>query len=181
MKLIISLITISFFAFLNSCGSDTDLLEKNIISKIKEDGPSIAHLEAVYSLVFINERDNIIASNDLYVRRDQASIFYGYEIEDIEIKIVEENEKRTLRVKLPTPKQVSIDRKIVNHFYTHDNYTPVDFNNNAIDVDRSIDNNLNKLSKQYGEKSLEMTKKLSLMYFENLAKRFGLDLKLEFS
>ena len=181
MKSIISLVIILSFALLNSCGTDTEMLEKNIISKIKEDGPAIAHLEAVYSLVFVNERDNIIASNDLYVRRDQASIFYGYEIEDIEIKIVDENDKRLLRVKLPIPRQVSVDRKIVNHFYTHDNYTPVDSKNKKIDVDKSIRRNLDNMSKQYGAKSLETTKKLSKMYFENLAKRFGLELELEFS
>jgi hypothetical protein len=181
MKIIRLLIAISLFAFLNSCGPDLELLEKTLTSKIKEDGPSIAHLESVYSLVFINERDNLIASNDLYVRRDKASIYYGYDIQDIDIMILEENEKRILKVKLPTPKKVSTDRKIVSHFYTHDTYTPVGANNKPIDVDMSINRNLNRLSKQYEEKSLEMTRKISSMYFENLAKRFGLELKLEFS
>ena len=181
MKTIRSLIAISLLLILNSCGPNLEVLEKKIISKIKEDGPSIAHLEAVYSLVFINERDNFITSNDLYVRRDKASIYYGYEIEKIEINIMEENEKRILKVKLPTPKKVSTDRRIVSHFYTHENYTPVDANNNKIDIEQSINQNLDRLSKQYDKKSLENTRNLSSMYFENLAKRFGLDLKLEFS
>jgi len=110
-------------------------LEKTLVAKVKQDAPQIAHLEATYGIAFTNSYENRIASTDFYIRVDQAKIFYGYALEQAEIKIVQEGNQNVLSVRLPQPKQVARDRKIDFLTSTHTDYRPIDKDGNAIDVD----------------------------------------------
>ncbi|MCD6346782.1 MAG: hypothetical protein J7L96_05105 [Bacteroidales bacterium] len=151
------------------------------MTKVKQDAPHIAHLEAIYGLAFINSRENRIYSTDFYIRKDQAKIFYGYELGQSKIKIVHEENQKVLFVKLPQPKQVSIDRNVVSLEVTHKKYTPIDEKGNPIDVDAWMMQKLKEVVQKYEEKTISMAQTISQEYFETIAHRFGMKLKLEFT
>lgn len=159
---------------------DGEIIERHIIAKVQQDTPFLAQLEATYSLAFTNYRPNVITSDDFYVRKDLASVFYGYALKDAEIHVVNESNENILSVKLPHPKQISIDRKILSIENAHDDYLPLDEEKDPINVDAWMNEHLQEAIQQYEEKTVEMTKTMSQQYFEAMAHRFGLKLKLEF-
>ena len=156
-------------------------LEQKLVMKVKQDAPHIAHLEATYGLAFTNFRENWISSTDFYIRTDQAKVFYGYALDQAEITVVQEENQKILSVKLPQPKQVSIDRNVASLEITHKDYQPVDEEGKSIDVDAWMMQKLEEAVKKYEEKTVEMTRTISQEYFETLAHRFGMKLKLEFT
>lgn len=167
--------------FIAGCGdSQIDIIEKQIHSKVKEDAPHLAQLEAVYGIVFTNKQKNLIFHDDIYLRRDRASVYYGYNLDKAVIKVTEEGDKRILNVTLPVPKQISIDRKVVEVNSTHKGYHPEDEDGNLINVDEQIHKHLQKVVRSYEDKTIEMTRNLSKQYFEALADRFGCELNLVF-
>lgn len=173
--------SISIFLF-NGCHTEQrkTILEQQIIAKIRQDTPYLAHLEATYSIAYINYTHNRIFTDDVYVRNDDASVFYGYALKDADIAIMTENNERILRVKLPQPKQISIDRKVVSIETNDPEYRPIDASGQRVDVDAYMNQQVEKALKTYEEKTIEMTREMSRQYFEAVAHRFGLKLQLEF-
>lgn len=176
----IFIIVISSLLLFQACEDDI-ALERQITTKVKEDAVYLAQLEAVYGLVFTNQRENWISSDDIYIRKDLASVYYGYSLDDAEIT-VKDNEQgvKTLYVNLPVPEKVSIDRRIVSLHSTHDDYQPVDEDEKYINIDEQLNSHLDRVLEKYEERTIEMTKKISRQYFDNLAARFGLKLELKF-
>ena len=166
---------------LDSNSNNIKSIEQKIYSKVKQDGPHLAHLETIYGIVFTNQAENWIQSDDIYIRRDRASVFYGYDLDNAEIRVIEGNGQNILQVKLPTPKQISIDRMAVSIDSAHEDYKPKDKEGTLIDVDKKMNGKLDEIVKIYEGKSIEMIKKISQQYFESLSKRFNLQLDLEFS
>lgn len=161
--------------------ASVNYLEQKLITKVKQDSPHIAHLEASYGLAFINYRENLILSTDFYIREDQAKVFYGYALDQAEIKVIQEGKQKILSVKLPQPKQVSIDRNVASLEITHKDYRPVDEKGKPIDVDAWMMQKLEEAVKKYETKTIDMTRTISHEYFETLAHRFGMKLKLQFT
>ena len=159
----------------------SDNLERVIVAKITQETAYLANFETMYSLSFTNFRDNWVLSDDFYIRQDQANVYYGYALKDATIRVKHDDGKNTLFVHLPNPKQISIDRKPVIEESRHENYKPVDSEKREINVDKLMNEELNKAILQYEQRSIEMTKEMSRQYFEALAYRFGLELQLEFS
>ena len=166
---------------MSACQRDKqEIIERHIVAKVQQDTPYLAQLEATYSLAFTNYRPNTITSDDFYVRKDLASVFYGYALKEAEIHVIHKNDEDILSVKLPNPKQISIDRKILSIENAHEGYLPLDQEKHPINVDAWMNEHLQKAIQQYEEKTIEMTKTMSQQYFEAMAHRFGLKLKLEF-
>jgi len=180
---IIGIFLLIFLATTCSCSKDVDVktLEGSIKSKVKKDGPHLAHLEAIYHILFVNEHKNLIASDDYYIRRDRASVYYGYEIEKAAIQVAQKNSIKILQVVLPVPKKISIDKRVLYQGYTHSKYNPVDEDGNEIDVDREITKKLVDVRNKYDKKSIELTKQISRQYFESIAKLYNLKLNLKFN
>ncbi len=166
-----------------SCQKEDSLqpLTNELVTRIKQDSPHIAHLEAAFGLAFTNVGPNWITSDDFYIRTDHAKVFYGYALQEAEIKITEEDDQKILIVKLPQPKQVSIDRGVTSLELTHKDYRPVDEDGKLIDVDAWMVQKLEEAIQKYEDRTLEMTKTISREYFETLAHRFGMILRLEFA
>ena len=131
-------------------------------------------------MAFTNHRENLLQSDDFYVRKDQAKVFYGYSLKEAEIKVIKENGEKILSVKLPNPRKISTDRKVLSIETTHEGYQPVDEDGKSINVDEWMNQTLDDAIAKYEEKTIEMTQTVSKQYFEALAERFGLKLKLEF-
>lgn len=155
-------------------------IEQQIVTKIRQDTPYIAHLEAMYSIAYINYKKGLIFKDDVYIRNDDATVFYGYALKDADITIITENNQRILRVRLPQPKQISIDRKVLSIETNDKEYIPLDEKGKRVDVDAYMNTNVEEAIKLYEEKTIEMTREMSRQYFEAIADRFGLKLQLEF-
>ena len=97
--------------------------ERMVVSKIKQETPYLANFETIYSLAFTNFQDNMIFSDNYYIRQDEATVFYGYSLKDATIKIKHKGDDNILWVRLPNPERVSTDRKIVSIDEAHAKYS----------------------------------------------------------
>jgi len=154
-------------------------IEKEIIVRLKNDAPHLAHLEAMYSVIFLNTKENIIESDDIYYRKDLAKVYYGYNLDETVIHVSEENGERILSVRLPMPERISVDRRTIDMETTHEGYQP-EKDGEAINVEAEMNRNMLQVVERYEEKSIERTKELSRRYFRALSERYGLKLDLEF-
>ena len=162
-------------------------IEQEIATKIRQDTPYLAHLEAIYSINYINYEDRKILgkripfkNDDVYIRNDAASVFYGYPLKDADIRVVKENDQRILRVKLPQPKQISIDRKVLSIEVNDPEYVLRDEKGQRTDVDAYMDSRVKEVIKMYEKRTIDTTRQMSQQYFQAMADRFGLKLQLEF-
>jgi hypothetical protein len=178
-----ALATIAIIAVLFGCQKKEGIerLEQQIVSKVKRDGPHVAHLEAIYGLSFSNHSKRTVESDSFYIRKDMARVFYGYPLDEIEMTVVVEDDETIMRIKLPSPRQVSIDRETVSIKTTHDKYRPVDEDGKTIDIDDELMQELQGAIQRYESKTIEMSKNISKEYFETLSHRFGMRLEIEFS
>lgn len=155
-------------------------LEREIRAKIKRDAPQLAQIEAVYGIVFTNQEINWVMPDDIYIRKDQASVYYGYDLEKARIEVIERGEEKILKVLLPEPHQISVDRKVISIESTREGYKPLDENGDPINVDHSLNENLEETVSLYERKSLQLTREITQQYFKSLAGRFNLQLDLSF-
>jgi len=162
-------------------------IEQKIATKIRQDTPYLAHLEAIYSINYINYEDRKILgkripfkNDDVYIRNDAASVFYGYPLKDADIRVVKENDQRILRVKLPQPRQISIDRKVLSIEVNDPEYVLRDEKGQRTDVDAYMDSRVKEVIKMYEKRTIDTTRQMSQQYFQAMADRFGLKLQLEF-
>lgn len=154
-------------------------IEKEIIVRLKNDAPHFAHLEAVYSVIFLNTKENIVASDDIYYRKDLAKVYYGYSLDETVIHVSEDKDGKTLNVRLPMPERISVDRRTIDMETTHEGYQPRE-GGRKINVDAEMNRNMLEIVERYEEKTVERTKELSRQYFRALSERYGMKLDLEF-
>lgn len=158
-------------------------VDQRILAKISQDISSLANLEASYSVNYINFQKNNFpfGKDNFYIRNDVRTYFYGYSLKDAEIKITTENNQRILRVKLPEPQRIAEDQFTVKPIKTNDpNYSPLDENGKQVSVEEYINNRLDNATKMYEQKTIDKTREMSQLYFQDVADRFGLKLQLEF-
>lgn len=162
-------------------------LEETIITKIRQDTPYLAHLEAIYSVNYINYIDKKFlgirfpfVQDDIYIRNDVASVFYGYPLKDADISVIIENKQQTLRVKLPEPRQIAIDRRVRSAEVNDQRSIPLDEQGRRVDVDQYINGQVNTAIAKYEEQTVGMTREMTRQYFQAIADRFNLKLQLEF-
>ena len=184
MKTQLSIITIILMLILscniNDSSQHNKLLKQIIESKIQEDGPCLSQMEALYNLAFAHYHKNMIFSDDIYYRRDLATVYYGYPLNELKIEVIEENDENILKVFLPNPKEITTDKKIKELNCTNKKYKPTDENDALINIDKIFNDKLDQLKNKYKEKSLSTTKELSQKYFHALGKRFGLKVKITY-
>jgi len=178
------IIFILLYIAIQGCSQDKNIdaqnLEKIIISKVRDDAPYIAQLEATYMIDYIYYVDNKYwFEDDVYIRDDEAKVYYGFNINKSSISIERNSDKMTLKVKLPKPEQISIDRKIKS-LKTNDQNTKISFNNKQVDLESLINTRLNTIIKEYEPKNFKMTQAATRQYFETIAHRYNLELQIEF-
>lgn len=182
-RIILALIISCFSSSLLTSCSDGNLkgLEQEIKTKVKSDIPHLAMLKANYTLNFFHYSENLIQSDDYYIRQDLAQVFYGYSLDDAKINVIREGDLNILDVELPLPKKISIDRRIVQKpLVTDEDYKPEDDDGKQIDIDAHMNKRLDETLKSYSEKTINKTQEVSQEYFEALASRYGLELRLTF-
>lgn len=160
-----------------TCRYEEERLEEFIKFRVKSDGASLVQASAMFGIIFTATKGNTFFADDVYIRRDSASVFYGYPLKDAKIAVRDGR----LVVSLPEPKRIAIN-KYTQELNTNDtSFNPTDKTGAAMDIDAEINAKLEILIGENEGKSTEMSKKISQQYFEALANSYGLDLELTFS
>jgi hypothetical protein len=178
------------FLFVQGCDFRSSItrqeeIDQKILTKIKQDTASLANLEASYTVNYINFQENnfpFFGKHGFYIRNDIRTYFYGYSLKDADIKLITENNQRILRVKLPEPRRIAVDQFTVEPIKTSDpNYIPRDEKGQLVDIEKEINARLDKATEMYEQKTIDKTREMSQLYFQDVADRFGLKLQLEFA
>jgi hypothetical protein len=131
--------------------------------------PHLATLQVVYGIDFINHEKKWFSADDFYFRKDIATAFYGVNLNESEIEIVSDGNRKTLKVRVPQPKLISKDRRTAGIYFNNKNFKP---ENPEMEIQADWDAILNN----NGKKILEQTETMTSQFFYALAYRFNLDL-----
>ena len=187
MNKYIHLLMIAAFVILtfSSCSKEIEndtKLENMILSKIKEEAPKLGTMESIYTVLMTNYKKNTIRSDEYYIKEKRYKVSYGYDINEIKLKI--DKERKILFITLPKAKEINGARNgediIQTYRQTHEGYKPLDANGQIIDVDKYCNDELDKLLKKYGEKNIKETNKRVSSYFSRIAQNLGLILNLQY-
>ncbi len=171
-----------FMCFLSACdASYNSHLEKQIHSEVLKESSGIAHLAAIYTLSFIFFEENLITSHDFYIQKDIVSMDYGFDLDDKAIKVVDENGKKKLKVRLGKGDVLAVNRVSMSKPETsHEGYLPKNVKTGElINVDEKMNDELEELKKIYGEKNLKHARENAKNFFRILAMKYGLELDFE--
>ena len=95
---------IFIFAVLSISGCDfsesNSHIEQQLRSDVIKEAAGIANLAAIYTLSFIHFEENLVTSDDFYIQKDLVSMDYGFDLDDKSIKVVDEDGKKKLKVRL---------------------------------------------------------------------------------
>ena len=157
-------------------------LQQVIDNRVEQDISALATFESSYSLVYKNfKKKNLWRGNGFYVREEVATVPYGYQLSDMDIKVMVENNIEYLQVRLPKqPKRLPIDRHTVKTKMTSTDYQVKDEAGNLVDVDAKLHQELQSLLIKYEADTFQRGRNLTHQYFMNLAKSLGLVLQLKF-
>jgi hypothetical protein len=155
-------------------------MEKIIETRVSQDMAALATFESSYTLVYKNFKPGWFW-DDFYIREEVARVPYGYDLSDLAVRVLNDGGKNILLVSLPsTPKRMPIDRRITISDTTCPTCEVKDKDKNRVDVDAEMNKTLTSVMNQYEKHTIEQGRTLTRQYFANLAKGFGLELKLEF-
>lgn len=170
--------------FLGSCeiiSSGNKHLENQIRSEVLKESAGIASLEAVYTLSFVHFEENYVTSDDFYIQKDLVNVDYGFDLDDNAIKVVDEEGKKKLKVKLGKGDILAINRiSFAKPETYHAGYIPKNAKTGEkIDVDGKMNSELEELKKIYGEQNLKHARDNARNFFRILASKYGLELDFE--
>lgn len=156
-------------------------LEKRIRSDVLRESAGIANLAASYTLSFIHFEENLVTSNDFYIQKDRVNLDYGFNLDENSIKVVDENGRKKLKVRLGEGEVLATNRvSLMKPETSHDGYLPKDVKTGElINVDEKMNEELEELKKIYGEKNLKHAKENAKNFFRILAAKYGLELDFE--
>lgn len=100
--------------------------------------------------ISLTKSQNRILADDFYIRVDNASVFYSYPVDKIEINDIDG--VKTLNVSLPTPELISVNRTISDLKTRNKNYVPIDQNGERLDIENEVTKALNIALEKYEPK-----------------------------
>lgn len=156
-------------------------IERQIRSEVLKETAGIATLAAIYTLSFIHFEENLVTSDDFYIQKDIVNMDYGFDLDDNAIKVVDEDGRKKLKVRLGKGDVLAIHRKSLSRPETsHEGYLPKNAKTGEmINIDEKMNGELEELKKIYGEKNLKHAKENAKNFFRILAAKYGLDLDFE--
>ena len=152
---------------------DPDLeIQKEILRQITI-VPYFATMQIVYGVDFLAYEPNLLTADDFYIRKDVATVFYGISLNSIKTEIQSSAKDRVLKVRVPRPKLISVDRKIAGIYFNDSAYQP------GIDPDKELNKSLEETITKNEERVTDQALNMTRLFFTALAHRFNLT--LEFS
>jgi hypothetical protein len=179
IEILLTLIVILLF-LVEGCTYNKDPLakiEQKVQKHLRNEAPAIATLGSAFGLVFTNFTDNWVYTDDIYTRKDIGIAYYGFELENVKIKVTKGSnpDRNVLHVVVPELKIVGKNRKVIDIDFTHKDYKPKDESGNYINVENYMSGKFDDLIKKYNNKNLDMAEKFTRDYFQTLADRLNLD------
>ena len=153
-------------------------IENAVRSEVMKESAGIASLEAIYMVSYIHFQKNIITSDDIYVQKDRVSMDYGFDINESVIRVVAEGKCKILQVRLKKGTVLAINRiSIGKPETTHDKYRPKNpKTGEPVDVDAAINEEIERIKKEYEEKNLKTAEENIKNFFKILAAKYELEL-----
>lgn len=145
-------------------------IEKEIRTTVIDESAALAALTCVFRITYTNFKSRLIVSDDVYVQRDEAELDYGYRIDESNIRVVPENGRNVLQVRLPRGELLGINRYTLKTEKTHAGYHP------EADVDAVINQELESLKKEYGDRALREASQNIRNFFKVIAAKYALEL-----
>lgn len=145
-------------------------LEKEIRTTVLDESAALATLTCIFRITYTNFKSRLFVSDDVYVQRDEAELDYGYRLDESNIRVVPENGRNVLRVRLPRGELLGINRYTLKTEKTHAGYNP------EADVDAEINQELESLKKEYGDRALREASQNIRNFFKVVAAKYALDL-----
>ena len=158
---------------------------ENIRAEVKQSAPQLAVMEVVYIAVYHNFSPNWLSKDDVYIRTDRARRYYGFSLDEVmkNLSIEEKEGKKYLRVILPKPGRLpgTEDRRMIGKpLVTRDDYDPDKAEGRLVDVDARISAEINAQDQRIAPLALEKAREMTQIYFETLAKKFGMEAKIDY-
>ena len=145
-------------------------IEKEIRTTVIDESAALAALTCVFRITYTNFKSRLFISDDVYVQRDEAELDYGYRLDESNIRVVPENGRNVLRVRLPRGELLGINRYTLKTEKTHAGYHP------EADVDAEINRELESLKKEYGDRALREASQNIRNFFKVIAAKYALEL-----
>lgn len=161
--------------------SNNKHLERQIRSEALKESSGIATLAAIYTLSFVHFEENTIQSDDFYIQKDIVNIDYGFDLDDNSIKVVDENGRKKLKIRLGKGDILGVNRTSLRKPETsHEGYLPKNAKTGElVNVDEKMNLELEELKKLYGDKNLKHARDNAKNFFKILAAKYGLELDFE--
>ena len=160
--------------FLCSCAPGPEeqarTLETEIRAVVLNETAALASLACIFRVTYTDFKARIIASDDIYVQKDEAALDYGYRLGEENIRVVFEDGRRVLRVRLSGGELLGLNRYTLKVEKTHADYYP------RADVDAEINRELESLKKEYGGRALREAARNIKNFFRVVAAKYGLEL-----
>ena len=169
-KLVVCLGFLPLWACSPDMESQARALEKEIRTVVINETTALASLVCVFRITYTDFKKRLIASDEIYVQQDEATLDYGYRLGEENIRVVLEDGRRMLRVRLPRGELLGINRYTLKVEKTHDEYYP------QADVDAEINRELDSLKKEYGERALREASQNIKNLFRVVAAKYALEL-----
>jgi hypothetical protein len=148
-------------------------LEKEIRATVIDDSAALASLTCVFRITYTDFKGRLFVSDDVYVQRDEAEMDYGYRLDESNIRVLPENGRNVLRVRLPKGELLGINRYTLKTEKTHADYHP------AADVDAEINRELDSLKSEYGHRALMEASQNIKNFFKVVAAKYELELDFD--
>ena len=145
-------------------------LENEIRTVVINETAALASLACIFRVTYTDFKKRLIASDEIYVQQDEAALDYGYRLAEENIRVVFEDDRQVLRVRLSRGELLGLNRYTLKVEKTHDEYYP------QADVDAEINRELDSLKKEYGERALREASQNIKNLFRVVAAKYALEL-----
>jgi len=145
-------------------------LEKEIRATVIDESAALASMTCIFHITYTNFKGRLLFSDEIYVQRDEAALDYGYRIDERNIRVVFEDGRNVLRVRLPKGELLGTSRYTLQIERTHEDYHP------EADVDAEINRELEGLKKEYAERALREASQNIRNFFRIVAAKYALEL-----
>jgi len=148
-------------------------LEKEIRATVINENAALASLACIFRITYTDFKSRLLISDDIYVQHDEAALDYGYRIDESSIRVVFEDNRKVLRVRLPQGELLGTNRYALKIEKTHEGYQP------KADIDAEINLELESLKKEYAGRALREASQNIKNFFRIVAAKY--DLELDFA
>jgi hypothetical protein len=164
-------------------------IESEIKGLVASHSTYISSIAVDLLITKIYSTERLIASDDIYMRTDKASIIYGFKIDDGAIRIDNVEGVKTLCVTVLEAERIAVNRENVKIMTNYGSYA-LEINernaeNNIVRIHKDIDAEINReiagFEERYRHRNMEIARENLRNFFLALAVKYGLALRLEFS